>query len=241
MDVHLPYEPPAPFRALYATARPDLTPLRQNGPADFDDETVDYSRAMYDAQINYWDDRFRDLIETMESAGQLENTVVVVVADHGEEFGEHAGFGHGFTAYRGVGPAWHHRLPGLGRKVARTFENLAPFPPLTSRPTKEGALWNLPASSLYLHREGWRRKAPIALRVLRAKAGLTRAAREGSSFHLWFHPFNLASEPEGLLSGLESIFKEVARLREAGHLINPTMTEMADMLELATNERETAA
>jgi len=60
---------------------------------------VEYTKSIYDAQINYWDDRFRHLVEEMGGAGRMDNTVVAVVSDHGEEFGEHAGFGHGFTTY----------------------------------------------------------------------------------------------------------------------------------------------
>jgi arylsulfatase A-like enzyme len=99
MDVHFPYDPPAPYRTLYSAERSDLTPLRLNGPGSFDAETIAYSTALYDAQINYWDDHFRQLMEELEKAGRMDDTIVVIVADHGEEFGEHAGFGHGFTTY----------------------------------------------------------------------------------------------------------------------------------------------
>ena len=71
---------------------------------------------------------------------------------------------------------------------------------------------------------------PVALSVHRARRGLERAMREGATFHLWFHPFNLASDVNGLLGGLESIFQEVHRLVKADRLTNPTMGELAASL-----------
>ena len=49
---------------------------------------------------------------------------------------------------------------------------------------------------------------------------------------MWFHEFNLASDSERLLHGLESIFQEVSRLRDLGFLKNPTMGEFATALEI---------
>ena len=101
MDVHLPYNPPLPYKHLYTEEREDLKPLRINGPPPYaiDQETIEYSVALYDAQINFWDDCLSQFFEKLKKRGLLENTIVVIVADHGEEFNEHKGFGHGFTVY----------------------------------------------------------------------------------------------------------------------------------------------
>jgi hypothetical protein len=58
-------------------------------------------------------------------------------------------------------------------------------------------------------------------------------------FHLWFHPFNLASDPDGLLKGLEEIFIHVNRLREAGKMTNPTMGDLSEMLQEAAPQEVT--
>jgi len=101
MDVHDPYDPPEPWRGKYVTGSPDLEPIQFNGPAEdeYSAEHIAYSMALYDGQINYWDDSFRELITGLEDQGLLDNTLVVVVSDHGDEFNEHGGFGHGFTVY----------------------------------------------------------------------------------------------------------------------------------------------
>ena len=79
--------------------RPVLRTPSINPSRKISREAVDYSIALYDAQINFWDDAFRRLIDEFETHGWLDNTVVVLVADHGDEFGEHGGFGHGHTVY----------------------------------------------------------------------------------------------------------------------------------------------
>ena len=50
-------------------------------------------------------------------------------------------------------------------------------------------------------------------------------------FHIWFHPYNLATDVDGLLYGLEKIFAEVSLLRSQGVLENPTMGELSDVLD----------
>ncbi len=57
-------------------------------------------------------------------------------------------------------------------------------------------------------------------------AGLRQAASRGNVFHLWTHPFNIASDPDGLFRGLEVIFQEFARLRESGLMSNSTMGDL---------------
>jgi arylsulfatase len=101
MDVHSPYAPPAPWRYRYADRRIKLRPLNIMGPPErpVTPALVDHTVAMYDAQINYWDNEFKALIGDFRKRGWLEDTVVVVLSDHGEEFNEHGGFGHGYTVY----------------------------------------------------------------------------------------------------------------------------------------------
>ncbi|HJW70078.1 MAG TPA: sulfatase-like hydrolase/transferase, partial [Candidatus Binatia bacterium] len=43
---------------------------------------------LYDAEVATADDQVRQLFEELERRGFLENSVVVIMADHGEEFVE---------------------------------------------------------------------------------------------------------------------------------------------------------
>ena len=51
--------------------------------------------AAYDAEIRHVDAAVGDLIEKLERHGLADDTVIVVLSDHGEEFLEHGEWGHG--------------------------------------------------------------------------------------------------------------------------------------------------
>ena len=100
MDVHAPYDPPNEYRHLY-TEEKNLNPIQTDGPwnAKISEEEIKYTEALYDAQINYWDDCFQVLVNNIRENGELENTLIIILADHGEEFYDHGGFGQGYTLY----------------------------------------------------------------------------------------------------------------------------------------------
>ncbi|MFQ5826526.1 MAG: hypothetical protein ACE5IA_04120 [Dehalococcoidia bacterium] len=136
----------------------------------------------------------------------------------------------GFIAYRGPARSRLSRLPVPAQKIGHALSDLFLLPPPVSLPELQGEVWNLPASYFYPPHTGWGRFVPIAFRVRKAQKGLERAVRERRLFHMWFHPFNLATDPEGLLGGLEGIFAQVRRYREAGVLDNLTMVELSRSL-----------
>ena len=142
----------------------------------------------------------------------------------------------GFTAYRGPAHSYLSRLPVFAQRIGHALSDLFLLPPPVSLPELQGEVWNLPSSYFYPPYTGWGRFMPVAFRVRKAKKGLERAVKEGRMFHMWFHPFNLATHPEGLLGGLEKIFAEVRRYREAGVLDNPTMGELSSSLNGAQRE-----
>lgn len=133
----------------------------------------------------------------------------------------------GFTCYRGSDENWYRRLPKLLKKVAHMVDDyFIPTAPAV-QPRLESGLVNIPGSWFYGHARGWAKYLPVRMRVAKVKAGLRAAMNEKGVFHLWFHPFNLASDPEGLLQGLEDIFKYVQELRVAGKLETSSMGQLA--------------
>jgi arylsulfatase A-like enzyme len=65
-------------------------------------EEADLLESLYDAEVAAVDDEIRRLFERLERRNFFQNAVIVVTADHGEEFGQHQGvFGHGLTLYQG--------------------------------------------------------------------------------------------------------------------------------------------
>ena len=75
--------------------------------------------AYYDATIAMADEFVGGVLDALERAGLARDTIVIVTSDHGEEFGEHAFFGHGVTLYEAA-----VRVP----LIARLPERLAAAP-----------------------------------------------------------------------------------------------------------------
>ena len=78
--------------------------------------------ALYDAEIRWTDDTVADLLAALEARGRLANTILVVTADHGEEFLEHGRKGHQRTLYEEVVRIplifrWPGQLAAAGRSV----------------------------------------------------------------------------------------------------------------------------
>jgi hypothetical protein len=90
--------------------------------------------------------------------------------------------------------------------------------------------FNLPGSMFYPPMDGVWRRLPLAARVRQAQRGIGAAVERRGLFHLWFHPFNLATS-DALLEGLDAIFATVAARIGEGRLECRTMAETADLLE----------
>ena len=58
------------------------------------------ARDAYDNCLAYLDERLGELIDDLERRGVLDQTLVIVTADHGEGLGEHGLFDHGESLYR---------------------------------------------------------------------------------------------------------------------------------------------
>ena len=101
MDVHAPYHPPEEYRRRAVMGRASAKAFWENGPytGEVESGDIEYTKALYDAQITYWDHEFKVFMDELRRAGRLMNTVVIVTSDHGEEFYDHGGFGHGYTVY----------------------------------------------------------------------------------------------------------------------------------------------
>ena len=76
-DPHWQYQPPTEF-ALW-------------GDGTFGD--------LYDGEVRYTDFYFQEIVDHLTRLGKLDETLIVFTADHGEEFFEHGGTGHGHTLY----------------------------------------------------------------------------------------------------------------------------------------------
>lgn len=67
----------------------------QNPPAELAAEM----KELYAGEIRYMDESFGDLVQTLKDNDLYKNTLIILTADHGEEFQEHGGWWHGTTLY----------------------------------------------------------------------------------------------------------------------------------------------
>jgi arylsulfatase A-like enzyme len=109
-QVHHPYVPPPGYLDMVAS---DHSPDR--------DAT---SAALYDGEIRYTDDLLARLLAGLDASGVGGRTLIILLSDHGEHFGEHGRYLHGFDLYDEL---LHvpliFRAPGLVAAGKRIGEN----------------------------------------------------------------------------------------------------------------------
>jgi choline-sulfatase len=107
VDPHLPYTPPAAERALFAPKAPpgqltgDLRTARlaNGGRIPITAADIEYMTALYDAEIRENDRSLGQLLDHLRRRGLFDNTLIIVLADHGEQLAEHRQFDHAHTLY----------------------------------------------------------------------------------------------------------------------------------------------
>ncbi len=136
----------------------------------------------------------------------------------------------GFDVYRGVDARWYEtqKLPETGRKLSRFVDEATCSTPPTVVPRSVSGMVEIPGSQAFRPYHGGWQYTPNHSQRNRAIAGLNRAASTGEVFHLWFHPFNLAQEPNRLLAELDAVLDHAASLRARGELDVHTMACIAD-------------
>ena len=140
----------------------------------------------------------------------------------------------GFTSYRGDAPCWYDGYGHFAWRIGHKIDNFLPHSPPVVLPVKEGGVWNIPASYYYPHSEprwnDWGRLMPLWLRTRKIIRGVRKAQKQQRIFHLWFHPYNIASNPERLLKGLDRVLSNVAEQKAAGALDVLSMGDLAEQL-----------
>jgi len=204
MDVHYPRLVREPFKAEFTAGLPGKHVYVNGAFPDLDEADREFSLALYDASVRSMDEVLRELMEALEERGLDESTLVVVVSDHGDEFGEHGGLGHGRTLYREVldvpllfaHPLLEPRARSLAEPVSivdvlPTLIELTggQFPPGLMGRSLAG--WILPGEQPF--------HPPSS--PLIAELGLIKTLREGDRKVVWFvdedrvEAFDLAQDP----------------------------------------------
>lgn len=187
-DVHYDYEPPAEFDLFNPDYKGDRggDKIPNLMAKNVSDEDAAHILALYDGEIRYADHTISTLLDALEEAGRLDDTLIVFTADHGEEFGEHGRYGHNKTLYdEVVHVPLIMRWPGhiaAGRQIAGSVSmvDLAPtLLELADLPADPSHWGHSFAAALLGEGEPAARPAPMELAIGRADPKRKRAPMEG--------------------------------------------------------------
>jgi arylsulfatase A-like enzyme len=153
MDPHAPYRPPPGFEEKFANAAEtpefDRTCKRLEGAARYGggivvnrarctrnginpDRFIHGATDRYDGEILHNDWSLEQLVGKLRQLGILDNTLIVVVSDHGEEFWEHGWTAHGHSLYQelthGVFLMWNPKLIPTPRRVTEPVQLIDVMP-----------------------------------------------------------------------------------------------------------------
>ena len=139
IDPHGPYDPAPEFEEMfeaggapahYRTVRYLLGLNR--GDVEPEPETADALSRLYDAEVAQNDRAFGELLDELEARGLVEDTAVIYLSDHGEEFAEHGRWEHGLSLYEEVlRVPLVMRLPGVPpRRVEEPAQHVDVLPTL---------------------------------------------------------------------------------------------------------------
>jgi arylsulfatase A-like enzyme len=110
-DPHLTYDPEPPFDTLFADSsydgpfdtdwgsKGDVADVN-SGEVSIDSVDLVHLVDLYDGEIAFIDHELGRLFSELRRSGKARNTLIVLMADHGEEFLDHGGMGHGHTLFQ---------------------------------------------------------------------------------------------------------------------------------------------
>lgn len=106
-EAHLPYRPPMPFRNMFVPShqRGKAALVNQNrnryfsGDAPMSAEDFDILRGLYHGAIAFLDAQVQRIYDMLREHQMLDNTMFIVMGDHGDNVGEHGLLSHKFSVY----------------------------------------------------------------------------------------------------------------------------------------------
>jgi arylsulfatase A-like enzyme len=106
-EAHLPYRPPAPYRYRFLDKslrhRPALVNQNRNafftGDVPMTDEDFAVLTSLHDGAIAFLDYKVRLIHDMLVRRRILDDTIVIVMGDHGDSIGEHGLMSHKFCVY----------------------------------------------------------------------------------------------------------------------------------------------
>jgi len=116
MEAHGPYIPPDSLSGRFGPERTGRAVADLSVRREWTPEALAAERAAYDGEIAYADQEIGAVVASLEARGLLENTLLIITSDHGEQFGEHGLTDHANSLYRPLLDVpllvvWYGRVP----------------------------------------------------------------------------------------------------------------------------------
>lgn len=108
LEPHLEYRPPAEHAEQFLPEGVTLEEALEvpqdawgfiAGTVEMTDREFEILRALYCAELSYLEQRIGAVLQLLRSAGELEETLLVVTGDHGENIGDHGLMDHQYALY----------------------------------------------------------------------------------------------------------------------------------------------
>lgn len=106
-EPHARYQPPRKYRGYLPSGTSAREAQRVNqspwkylvDPSLMGERDFEILAALYDGEITYLDSRIAQVIGWIEEMAMLDQTMVIITADHGENIGDHGMMGHKYCLY----------------------------------------------------------------------------------------------------------------------------------------------
>ncbi len=106
MDPHNPYEAPEPFHTTFdpdysgdVNGTNELDAIIRGERTGLTEADKQHVVALYDGEIAYADAQIGGFLNELDKRALLDNALVIITADHGEELFDRGKIGHGFSLY----------------------------------------------------------------------------------------------------------------------------------------------
>ena len=108
-DIHSPYNPPLPYNSMFhdfpytgslIPSNRTLGLALEEKKLRLNNEDLRHFIALYDGGIRYTDEKIFGFLSYLRDSGLLDQSLIIITSDHGEEFKEHGSLLHGQLYYR---------------------------------------------------------------------------------------------------------------------------------------------
>lgn len=233
-DPHAPYRPPKGFEEKFADPAETkqyerdnralwdrhqygggtaVTPAECRAKGIDPDTFIRRAADRYDGEVAFMDRSFEQLVGELRKLNILDDTLIVFVTDHGEEFFEHGATAHGHSLYRELLHAalllWNPKLIPSPRRIPDTVQLLDVYPTILDLLGIEpGGLVQGQSLKPLLEGRTIERKAPVmASRFAHPSArpeGLIAENRTGT-FAIWDARWKLLYRDRAAAAGLPEV------------------------------------